>query len=151
MSSDSASTQNPFCSSKGTLAASGLSLTPIIQAPTVTAFTARPDQSGTTFVLASIGATITLPAVGTCAGAHWKFVMGANGGTTAWVLTPGTSVLCGSVVQAASGSSGVIKNYANAATLTISTTSLVGDAVDITCDGVKFYVQGIGGATASFS
>ncbi len=153
--SHSGSTNNSVGNPRGTVVAGSgnLGLCPVRNIATITAFTATVAESGTTYVLASIGAVITLPAVASCAGCYWRFVMGAANGTTAWTITPATSVLRGLVTMAATTVAGVNLIMAGnaGATVAFTTTALAGDWIDITSDGVSFYVRGLGCAAASFA
>ena len=148
-----ASTQNFFASGSGTVPATLLGLTKIRKINTTQTFTANVNDSGSTYVLASIGAVITLPAVASAAGAQWNFVMGAANGTTAWTITPATSVLRGSVNMGATTTAGTFLIMAGnaGATVAFTTTALAGDWLTITCDGANFFVKGQGGAAASFA
>lgn len=152
MASDTASTQNPFGSSGGTVLPPNFSLTPIQTATTATAFTVRPNQSGTCFILPSVGAVITLPAVASCVGCNWRFTMGANNATTAWTITPATSVITGSLYAGATTTdvTNVVQKAA-AANCAFTTTALAGDTIDVVSNGVTFFVRGTGGAAASFA
>jgi hypothetical protein len=153
MASDTASTQNPFGSSGGTVLPPNFSLTPIQTATTATAFTVRPNQSGTCFILPAVGAAITLPAPASCVGCNWRFTMSANNATTAWEIgvTGGVSVITGSLYSGATtaGVNNVVQKAA-AANCSFTTTALAGDTIDVVSNGVTFFIRGTGGAAASF-
>jgi hypothetical protein len=144
-SSGNASTQNPVFNGSGSVTAP-IPLIPVTLV-TVTAYTVVPGQSGTLFLLPSVGAVITLPTPAACGpGFTAKFQMIANNATTAWAITS-TGNMCGLLINNAAGTlGGIIKTNANTASFTA--TANLGDQITVTCDGAKYSVTGYSGVTA---
>lgn len=151
MSFGSATIQGVFSSGGGVIPSPAFSK--IVTIPTITAFTVNSGNSGYTYILSSIGAVITLPSVASSAGCNWTFKMGAANGTTAWTITAPANTLRGSVHEGATtaGVTSLIMAGNAGTTVAFSTTALQGDWLNISSDGVSYYVSGLGGAAASFA
>jgi hypothetical protein len=103
-------------------------------------------DSGLTLALnAAAGAAITLPALE--AGLNFKIKVQALFATTAW------TIVCPSAI----GQGGAIVNSvfvpaANETTITIAhAADTIGDYLDIECDGVNYYINGVGAQAASIT
>lgn len=108
------------------------------------AITLSAADSGKLFSLnAAAGAQITLPAVATSAGLNFRFTVQALFATTAWTILAASSVIQGGVIVNSVNVLGANENtitFAHAA-------DTIGDFVQLYCDGVNWYVSGVG-ATA---
>ena len=105
-------------------------------------------DSGKHFSLnAAAGAQITLPAVATSAGYNFRFTVQALFATTAWTIVAATAVIQG----------GAIVNSVNVASANRNTITFahaadtIGDFVQLHCDGVNWYVSGVGTTAASIT
>ena len=105
-------------------------------------------DSGKHFSLnAAAGAQITLPAVATSAGYNFRFTVQALFATTAWTIVAATGVIQG----------GAIVNSVNVASANRNTITFahaadtIGDFVQLHCDGVNWYVSGVGTTAASIT
>ena len=105
-------------------------------------------DSGKHFSLnAAAGAQITLPAVATSAGFNFRFTVQALFATTAWTIVAATGVIQG----------GAIVNSVNVASANRNTITFahaadtIGDFVQLHCDGVNWYVSGVGTTAASIT
>jgi hypothetical protein len=98
-------------------------------------------DSGRHFSLnAAAGAQITLPAVATSAGLNFRFTVQALFATTAWTIKAASSVIQGGVIVNSVNVPGANEN-----TITFSASAdTIGDFVQLTCDGVNWYVFGLG-------
>ena len=89
---------------------------------------------------AAAGAQITLPAVATSAGLNFRFTVQALFATTAWTILAASNVIQG----------GAIVNSVNVASANRNTITFahaadtIGDYVQLHCDGVNWYVSGVG-------
>lgn len=124
----------------------------MIAIPALTAFSVLPEHSGYTFTLAADGAAISLPPVAASLGCYWRFIMGATNNTNPWVI----SSTSGNIIQGVLGmgaTAGALDSFTkvNAGNVDFTITAEVGDWIDITSDGVRFYVRGMGGEAASFA
>lgn len=98
------------------------------------------EDSGKTFILnAAVGAAISLPAVGVAKGFKAKFITGAAFATTAWTVVATTAVINGGVIVNSVYVPAVNKTTINFA----ATAETVGDIVELECDGVKWFVNGV--------
>jgi len=89
---------------------------------------------------AAAGAQITLPAVATSAGLNFRFAVQALFATTAWTIKAASSVIQGGAIV-----NSVNVPSANRNTITFSASAdTIGDFVELTCDGVNWYVFGLG-------
>ena len=105
-------------------------------------------DSGRHFSLnAAAGAQITLPAVATSAGLNFRFTVQALFATTAWTILAASNVIQG----------GAIVNSVNVASANRNTITFahaadtIGDFVQLHCDGVNWYVSGVGTTAASIT
>jgi hypothetical protein len=114
-----------------------LSQTQVISAAT----TLTAADSGKHFSLnAAAGAQITLPAVATSAGLNFRFTVQALFATTAWTIKAATNVIQGGVIVNSNNVHGADEN-----TITFSASAdTIGDFVQLNCDGVNWYVSGLG-------
>jgi hypothetical protein len=114
-----------------------LSQTQVISA----AATLTAADSGKHFSLnAAAGAQITLPAVATSAGLNFRFTVQALFATTAWTIKAATNVIQGGVIVNSVNVPGADEN-----TITFSASAdTIGDFVQLNCDGVNWYVSGVG-------
>lgn len=108
------------------------------------AITLSAADSGKLFSLnAAAGAQITLPAVATSAGLHFRFTIQALFATTAWTIKAATNVIQGGVIVNSVNVLGADEN-----TITfVASADTIGDFVELNSDGVNWYVSGVG-ATA---
>ena len=89
---------------------------------------------------AAAGAQITLPAVATSAGLNFRFTVQALFATTAWTIKAATNVIQGGVIVNSVNVPGANEN-----TITFSASAdTIGDFVQLSCDGVNWYVSGVG-------
>jgi hypothetical protein len=108
------------------------------------AITLSAADSGKQFSLnAAAGAQITLPAVATSAGLNFRFTVQALFATTAWTILAASSVIQGGVIV---NSVNVLGANENTITF-VASADTIGDFVQLYCDGVNWYVSGVG-ATA---
>ena len=105
-------------------------------------------DSGKLFSLnAAAGAQITLPAVATSAGLNFRFTVQALFATTAWTIVAATAVIQGGAIV-----NSVNVSSANRNTITFATAAdTIGDFVQLNCDGVNWYVSGVGHTAASIT
>ena len=105
-------------------------------------------DSGKQFSLnAAAGAQITLPAVATSAGLNFRFQVQALFATTAWTIVAATAVIQGGAIV-----NSVNVASANRNTITFATAAdTIGDFVQLNCDGVNWYVSGVGHTAASIT
>lgn len=103
-------------------------------------------QTGTTFNLTgALGPAVTLPAVASSAGVQYRFVNGPAALTaTNAVITAPAGLLYGEVLGNATW---VRKNAATTITF-IAGTSVLGDTIDMWCDGTNWYVKGASNVSA---
>jgi hypothetical protein len=96
---------------------------------------------------AAAGAQITLPAVATSAGLNFRFVVQALFATTAWTIKAASSVIQGGAIV-----NSVNVPSANRNTITFSASAdTIGDFVELTCDGVNWYVFGLGASAGAIT
>jgi len=89
---------------------------------------------------AAAGAQITLPAVATSAGLNFRFTVQALFATTAWTIKAASNVIQGGVIVNSVNVPGANEN-----TITFSASAdTIGDFVQLNCDGVNWYVIGLG-------
>jgi len=93
-----------------------------------------------------VGAAVTLPAVASARGVHYKFIVKQATITTDWVITAATAVLQGALLEA-----GLVVLVANGTTINIEVaTDVLGDWVSVCSDGTNWYVDGVASG-ASFT
>lgn len=150
--SASGSTQNPF-SARGSLPQVTNSKIPFVTLTTVTAATITSDQSGTLFLLPSVGAIITLPTPASAgAGFNVRFQMLATNATTAWVINSGTaSTIYGSVTNSPGVTTFAQIQKSGATSVTFSNSAAIGDYVNLICDGTNYIVSGYSFVTAGLA
>jgi len=96
---------------------------------------------------AAAGAQITLPAVATSAGLNFRFTVQALFATTAWTIKAASNVIQGGVIVNSVNVPGADEN-----TITFSASAdTIGDFVQLNCDGVNWYVSGVGTTAASIT
>lgn len=152
--SASGSTQNPWCSQTGNITAPIQFKYPTITATTATAFTVDKSQSGTIFLLPSVGAAITLPTpVLAGPGFTCRFQMLANNATTAWAISSGTaSTITGSLTNSATTTTFAQVIKAGVTTVSFSaTTAILGDWINFTCDGTNYIISSYSGVATGLS
>ena len=105
-------------------------------------------DSGKLFSLnAAAGAQISLPAVATSAGLNFRFTVQALFATTAWTIVAATAVIQGGAIV-----NSVNVSSANRNTITFATAAdTIGDFVQLNCDGVNWYVSGVGHTAAAIT
>lgn len=145
MSSDSASTQN------GSVSYGGLIVPPVVAkvntVATTAATTVLPGQSGQTFSLASVGATVTMPTAAQGKGCSYSFVLLANNATTAWTIAfPASTVYGIAIGGPANGLTGLL--ITGSSNVLFATGALKGDRLDCSCDGTIWSVRAYGTSTA---
>jgi len=104
------------------------------------------DSGKTIFMNAAGGGTITLPALK--AGLNFKFIVGATAPTTAWIIDSaegdnisGVLTVNGALVAA------VAEDQINF----VASTAVSGDSIELACDGLGWYVKGLGSAAGSIT
>ena len=96
---------------------------------------------------AAAGAQITLPAVASSAGLNFRFQVQALFATTAWTIVAATAVIQGGAIV-----NSVNVASANRNTITFATAAdTIGDFVQLNCDGVNWYVSGVGHTAAAIT
>jgi hypothetical protein len=96
---------------------------------------------------AAAGAQITLPAVATSAGINFRFTVQALFATTAWTIKAASNVIQGGVIVNSVNVPGADEN-----TITFSASAdTIGDFVQLSCDGVYWYVSGVGTAAGAIT
>ena len=112
------------------------------------AITLSAADSGKLFSLnAAAGAQISLPAVASSAGLNFRFTVQALFATTAWTIVAATAVIQGGAIV-----NSVNVASANRNTITFATAAdTIGDFVQLNCDGVNWYVSGVGHTAASIT
>lgn len=112
------------------------------------AITLSAADSGKQFSLnAAAGAQITLPAVATSAGLNFRFTVQALFATTAWTILAASSVIQGGVIV---NSVNVLGANENTITF-VASADTIGDFVQLHCDGVNWYVSGVGATTGAIT
>ena len=103
-------------------------------------------QSGAIISLtAAAGYAVTLPAVATAAGVHYRFVVGVVHATTDWVITSVAANMYGAIDELST-----IEPVAGATTINLElATATIGDWYDVYSDGVNWYVSGHAAQAAS--
>jgi hypothetical protein len=94
-------------------------------------------DSGKTYMLDAVGEAITLPAVGTSTGVHYKFICSTTAATTDWTIVAATAVIQGSAQVA-----GAVIAASDESLITLVVAKfLPGDWVTLDCDGTNWYVE----------
>ena len=103
-------------------------------------------QSGAVISLtAAAGYAVTLPAVASSAGVHYRFVVGVVHATTDWVITSVAANIYGVVDELST-----LQAVAGATTINLElATATIGDWYDLYSDGVNWYVNGHAAQAAS--
>ena len=99
------------------------------------------------------GFTVTLPTVdaSNIAGCHWTFIVGTDP-TTAYIIAGGTAdKMAGKVVCSAGGNEDEENAITGDQFNFVANTALIGDKVEIFCDGTGFYGYGITGAAGGIT
>jgi len=107
------------------------------------AVTLKTSDSGKVFTLGSAGGfTVTLPAAASATGWTARFYVKVAP-TTAYIIAGGTADLMVGTVHSSTGGNADSETTAGADQVNfVADTSLIGDRVDIVCDGTHYYVQG---------
>ena len=101
-------------------------------------------DSGKTYMLENtVARTITLPAVK--AGAKFKFVVSDSTAASTIATSEGTSLIKGGILLATAWET------LAGTTLTASTSAVVGDWVELICDGTYWYISGQSGHANGFT
>ena len=101
-------------------------------------------DSGKTYILENtVARTITLPAVK--AGAKFKFVVSDSTAASTIATSEGTSLIKGGILLATAWET------LAGTTLTASTSAVVGDWVELVCDGTYWYISGQSGHANGFT
>ena len=120
----------------------------------VTTKTVTVADSGKVFMLNLAGGfTVTLPSAtaDNIAGCHWTFIVGTDP-TTAYIIAGGTADKMAGKVVCSAGDNEDEENAITGDQMNfVANTALIGDRVDIVCDGVGFYAYGITGAAGGIT
>lgn len=110
------------------------------------AVTLKPEDSGKIFTLGTAGGfTVTLPAVTAAKGCVYTFIVKVAP-TTAYIIAGGTAdKMSGKVVCSAGGNEDEENDITGDQFNFIADTAVIGDKVEIICDGVGYYGYGITG------
>jgi hypothetical protein len=101
-------------------------------------------DSGKTYILENtVARTITLPAVK--AGAKFKFVVSDSTAASTIATSEGTSLIKGGILLATAWET------LAGTTLTAATDAVVGDWVELVCDGTYWYISGQSGHANGFT
>ena len=101
-------------------------------------------DSGKTYILENtVARTITLPAVK--AGTKFKFVVSDSTAASTIATSEGTSLIKGGILLATAWET------LAGTTLTASTSAVVGDWVELVCDGTYWYISGQSGHANGFT
>ena len=101
-------------------------------------------DSGKTYILENtVARTITLPAVK--AGAKFKFVVSDSTAASTIATSEGTSLIKGGILLATAWET------LAGTTLTASTSAVIGDWVELVCDGTYWYISGQSGHANGFT
>lgn len=103
------------------------------------------EDSGKTFLLDAIGEVITLPAV--AVGLHYKFKCIAATATSNWTIVSATDVIEG---YASVNYATIVAANENTISL-VAAAAIVGDEVELICDGTSWHVSGHGSAAGSIT
>ena len=103
-------------------------------------YTVGATDTGKIFMIPVLGAgntlAITLPAL--AAGLNYKFIAQGTLGAAATIAPgPAANIVCGQIQNQA-----VATAKANAGNVQFTGTAVIGDQVELYCDGVKWYVWG---------
>lgn len=120
-----------------------------------TAQTLTAAQTGTTFMLpqATAATVITLPAVS--AGLNYKFIMTAVGDATAGhrydISTPAAATLLRGFIMTVAAAA-VFTNFTGKTRISntgVAADSLIGDYLELTCDGTNWYARAFSSGAAA--
>ena len=101
-------------------------------------------DSGKTYILENtVARTITLPAVK--AGAKFKFVVSDSTAASTIATSEGTSLIKGGILLATAWET------LAGTTLTAATDAVIGDWVELVCDGTYWYISGQSGHANGFT
>ena len=101
-------------------------------------------DSGKTYILENtVARTITLPAVK--AGAKFKFVVSDSTAASTIATSEGTSLIKGGILLATAWET------LAGTTLTASTSAVIGDWIELVCDGTYWYISGQSGHANGFT
>ena len=101
-------------------------------------------DSGKTYMLENtVARTITLPAVKS--GAKFKFVVSDSTAASTIATSEGTSLIKGGILLATAWET------LAGTTLTASTSAVIGDWVELVCDGTYWYISGQSGHANGFT
>lgn len=103
-------------------------------------------QSGAVISLtAAAGYAVTLPAVASSTGVHYRFVVGVVHATTDWVITSVAADIYGTVDELST-----VEAVAGATTINLElATATIGDWYDLYSDGTNWYINGHAAQAAS--
>jgi len=112
------------------------------------------EDSGKVFMLNLAGGfDVTLPSAtaNNIAGCHYTFIVGTDP-TTAYTITGTTTdAMAGKVVCSAGGNEDEENTRGGDVVNFIANTAVIGDKVEIYCDGVGYYAYGITGAAGGIT
>jgi hypothetical protein len=123
--------------------------TSTITLSSITTATAAPAvaASGTTYVFnRATGIAVTLPLEASSTGVWYRFVIGTNFTANGTIAPVGTNTMRG-MVTAADGAATASSAAADLVTF-INTADVVGDWVEVYCDGTNWYLSGMVAASA---
>ena len=111
---------------------------------TASSHTLGMHDSGKTYLLENtVARTITLPAVKS--GAKFKFVVSDSTAASTIATSEGTSLIKGGILLATAWET------LAGTTLTASTSAVIGDWVELVCDGTYWYISGQSGHANGFT
>jgi len=120
----------------------------------VAAKTLTVGDSGKIFMLNLAGGfDVTLPSATATnvAGCHFTFIVGTDP-TTAYTITGGTAdKMAGKVVCSAGGNEDEENAITGDVATFVANTALIGDKIEVYCDGVGYYAYGITGAAGGIT
>lgn len=105
------------------------------------------DSGSVLSLKAAAGAAITLPAVATSKGFTARVYVGLAFATTNWTLVATTNIIQGGAIVNSVYVPGVNENTVSF----VATAETVGDYVDIDCDGVTYFINGVGALAGSIT
>ena len=109
--------------------------------------TLKVDESGTTFMWNVVtGATATLPAISGAKGVSYRFIVKTAATSNSYIITENTASDTNKIVskiaeaEVDTGTDGLYD--AGHTTITLGTTAVIGDVIEVFCDGVKWFATG---------
>lgn len=123
-----------YIQTNGVITASGgLTLTPA-------------DSGKIVMVVQTGGQTIALPAVGTSAGLTYKFIVSTAAAATTRIQATTASIVGHALNGPIAANSPSIVVGAGTVAVNFSTTCILGDTINLYCDGVRWFAEGFTGS-----